>query len=215
MDHYRIAIHGFGMLPPLLALHLLVADADANVLLLCGDAQVGGDQVEPVIAGKLQPAARDLAEMCCVSRWEGYYIARDNAVERFDEPVWLLDPVQVWLELAEHSARCTAISGCGQPGASGAQLTWAGGGTALADRFVDLSVLTATRAECEILGIDQVRRLSLPILADYDTAAPGWEANQLLPLGDDRVLVRKLPLRTGLVAANSTFESLLNALVAD
>lgn len=214
MDHYPIAIHGFGMLPPLLALHLLATEPDARVLLLCGDAQVGGDQVEPVIAGKLQPAARDLAEMCCVSRWEGYYIARDNAIERFDDPVWLLDPVQVWLELAQHSERCTAIAGCDLPQVSGPQLTWAGS-TALADRFVDLSVLTAARAECEILGIDAVRQLGLPILADYDTAAPGWEANQLLPLGDERVLVRKLPLRTGLVAANSTFESLLNALVAD
>ena len=214
MDHYPIAIHGFGMLPPLLALHLLATEPDARVLLLCGDAQVGGDQVEPVIAGKLQPAARDLAEMCCVSRWEGYYIARDNAIERFDDPVWLLDPVQVWLELARHSERCTAIAGCDLPQVSGPQLTWAGS-TALADRFVDLSVLTAARAECEILGIDAVRQLGLPILADYDTAAPGWEANQLLPLGDERVLVRKLPLRTGLVAANSTFESLLNALVAD
>ena len=214
MDHYRIAIHGFGMLPPLLALHLLAADADATVLLLCGDAQLGGDQVEPVIAGKLQPAALALAEMCCVSRWDGYYIARDNAIERFDEPVWLLDPVQVWLELAEHTDRCAAIAGCAQPDVRGEHLTWPGG-AALADRFVDLSVLTATWAECEILGIDAVRQLGLPILADYDTAVPGWEANQLLPLGDDRVLVRKLPLRTGLVAANSTFESLLNALVAD
>ena len=214
MDHYRIAIHGFGMLPPLLALHLLAAGPGANVLLLCGDAQVGGDQLEPVIAGKLHPAARALADMCRVSRWEGYYIARDNAIERFDEPVWLLDPVQVWLELAELSTRCTAIAGCDPPDASGAQLTWAGG-TALADRYIDLSALTAARAECEILGIDAVRHLDLPILADYGTVAPGWEANQLLPLGDERVLLRKLPLRTGLVAANSTFESLLNALVAD
>lgn len=214
MDHYPIAIHGFGMLPPLLALHLLATDTGAQVLLLCGDAEVGGDQVEPVIAGKLEPGARDLAEMCCVSRWEGYYIARDNAIERFDEPVWLLDPVQVWLELAQHSERCTAIAGCEQPEVCGERVTWPGG-AALADRYVDLSVLTAARAECEILGIDAVRQLGLPILADYDTAAPGWEANQLLPLGDERVLVRKLPLRAGLVAANSTFESLLNALVAD
>ncbi len=214
MDHYPIAIHGFGMLPPLLALHLLASEPDARVLLLCGDAQVGGDQVEPVIADRLQPGARDLADMCCVRSWEGYYIARDNAIERFDEPVWLLDPVQVWLELAQLSDRCTAIAGCDQPAVSGERLTWAGG-TALADRYVDLSALTTARAECEILGIDAVRQLSLPILADYDTAAPGWEANQLLPLGDERVLVRKLPLRAGLVAANSTFESLLNALVAD
>jgi hypothetical protein len=203
-DHHDIAIHGWGMLPALLALDLLAREPESRVLLLCGDSAVGGDQVEPVVADKLAPAARDLAERCTVIRWEGYHVIQDGHITRRDEAVWLLDPVQVWLELDAHADRCSARTGCASIGDA-----------ASPSRQIDLAPLTLPQAESEIRGNDLVRELGLPILADYDSVPPGWHAHQMLPLGDDRVMVRKLPLRTSLVTAASTFESLLNALVGE
>lgn len=203
-DQHDIAIHGWGMLPALLALDRLAREPESRVLLLCGDSAVGGDQVEPVVADRLAPAARDLAERCSVIRWDGYFVIDDGDVERRDEAVWLLDPVQVWLEIDAYADRCTARTGCASMGAANP-----------ASRQIDLAPLTLPQAECEIRGDDLVRELGLPILADYDSVPPGWHALQMLPLGDERVMVRKLPLRTSLVTAAVTFESLLNALVGE
>lgn len=203
-DCHDIAIHGWGMLPALLALDLLAKEPGSRVLLLCGDSAVGGDQLEPVVASQLCPAARELATSCVVARWEGYYIVRDGDIVRHDDAVWLLDPVQLWLEIADQDARCTARTGCS--GFAPADH---------ADRLIDLSPFTLPQAESEIRGNDLVRQLGLPILADYDSVPPGWHAHQILPLGDERVMVRRLPLQQSLLAATTSFESLLNALVSE
>lgn len=213
MGPFDIAIHGSGLLPGLLAVHLLDQEPGATMLLLCADGTVGGDQVEPVVVGQLSAAARSLAGPFAVAHWPGYYEARGGVVQRIDEEVWLLDPVQVWLELIEREDRCTAQTNCPAAEQAGSALSW-NGETAQVERFIDLSPLTAQRYESEIMGIEAVRQLDLPILADYDTADDGWEATQLLPLGDERVLMRKLPRRESLIAVGSTFESLLSALVA-
>lgn len=203
-EGHDIVIHGWGMLPALLALHLLAKEPRSRVLLLCGDSAVGGDQVEPVVADRLGPVARELVTSCCIARWEGYYIVRDGAVALHEETVWLLDPVQLWLDIAEQDLRCTARTGCSTVGAGDK-----------AKRTIDLGSLTLPQAESEIRGNALVRQLGLPILADFDSVPPGWHAHQMLPLGDERVLVRRLPLRTSVVTATTTFESLLNALVGE
>lgn len=203
-DHHDIAIHGWGMLPAMLALHLLTKEPATRVLLLCGDSAVGGDQVEPVVADRLCAAARQLATSCCVACWEGYYIIRDGTVALHEETVWLLDPVQLWLDIAEQDGRCTARTGCSTIGAGDE-----------AGRYIDLSALTLPQAESEIRGNDLVHQLGRPILADFDSVPPGWHAHQMLPLGDERIMVRRLPLRTSLVAATTSFESMINALVGE
>ena len=65
------------------------------------------------------------------------------------------------------------------------------------------------------LGIDAARGLTLPVLADYDVACEQWSAQQYLPLGDERLVVRKLPRAEHLIGQQSTFETLLNALTSD
>lgn len=214
MAPFDIAIHGRGLLPGLLAVHLLAGPGQLRVLLLAADRTVCGEQLEPVLPGKLDPLARAMVEPFCVKRWPGYFIAQGGAIDQVDEEVWLLDPVQVWLDLGEYDAACEMHADCSEVRAVGGTVEW-NAGTAQAERFVDLSPLTGPAPEAEIIGMEAVRRLTLPILADYDTAAEGWEANQLLPLGDERVMARKLPLRDHLIAAHSTLETILNALLAD
>lgn len=203
-EGHDIVIHGWGMLPALLALHLLAKEPGSRVLLLCGDTTVGGDQVEPVVVDRLCTVARDLVTSCCVASWDGYYTVRDGTVALHEEAVWLLDPVQLSFDIAEQDARCTARTGCSIMDADDA-----------AARTIDLAPLTLPQAESEIRGDDLVRQLGLPILADFDSVPAGWHVHQMLPLGDERVLVRRLPLRTSLVTATTSFESLLNALVGE
>lgn len=214
MLRFDTAIHGRGLLPGLLALHLLDRQPGLAVLLLCGDDTICGEQLEPVVVDRLGDAARLLVEPFCVARWPGYFIARDGKIDRHESEVWLLDPLQVWLELEGRAATCQAVARCGEVKQADGKVHWAGGETQVS-QLIDLSALTASPSESEIIGIEAGRQLGLPILADYDTASDGWEANQLLPLGDERVVVRKLPRRQGLLAAHSGFESLLNALVGE
>lgn len=214
MPRFDIAIHGRGLLPPLLALHMLNARPDLTVLLLCADQTVGGEQLEPVIVDRLGEAARTLVEPFVVTEWPGYFIARYGKIDRFDEVVWLLDPVQVSLELEDRDRSCWTIPACGTVNEQSGRISW-NGVDAETDQLIDLSGLTWQQYESEILGIEAVRQLGLPILADYDTATEGWEANQLLPLGDERVLVRKLPRRGDLFTTHTGFEGLLNALISD
>ena len=62
--------------------------------------------------------------------------------------------------------------------------------------------------------MDVARWLKLPVLADFDAACQQWSARQYLPLGDERLVIRKLPRAEHLIGQQSTFEMLLNGLTA-
>ena len=47
-----------------------------------------------------------------------------------------------------------------------------------------------------------------------DAACEQWSARQYLPLGDERLVVRKIPHAQHLIGQQSTFETLLNGLTA-
>ena len=84
----------------------------------------------------------------------------------------------------------------------------------MVQRLVDLSPLLGPQGESEIVGMTMIRHLDLPVLADYDAAGSWWEACQYVPLGDERLVIRRLPRRDGLVATQTNFESFLNSLTA-
>jgi hypothetical protein len=67
----------------------------------------------------------------------------------------------------------------------------------------------------DILGLDTARNLSLPVLADFDTGQEPWNAFQHIPLGDERVYVRKRRFRGNAYAELiSGFGKLLSDLIA-
>ena len=49
MHRCELAIHGHGLLPGLLAVHLLGRDPGLSVLLLSADKAIGGEVLEPVL----------------------------------------------------------------------------------------------------------------------------------------------------------------------
>ena len=208
-----LAIHGHGLLPGLLAVHLLQVRLEQPILLLSADRALGGEHLEPVVASRLSAVARALVEPFVVSSWPAYYLIEGGATELTEDEVLLLDPLQVWLELQERLGPAALIAPCGAIRLDGNRLDW-DGGSAEIDRLIDLDPLIAVPGESEIVGVDAARRLTLPVLADYDAGEGDWLAHQYLPLGDERLVVRKLPRAAHLIGAQSSFETILNGLTA-
>lgn len=190
MGRYDLAIHGFGLLPGLLAVHLLGRDPGQSLLLLSGDATIGGNALEPVPVSSLSAPARELVEPFAVARWPGYFVTRDGRTEQRSDEVLLLDPVQVWLELCGLLAPEDMVPNGGAVSYATPRLDWTGG-WAEAAQLVDLAAITSRTEASEILGLEAARSLPLPVLADFDTGTEPWDAFQHLPLGDERVYVRK------------------------
>ncbi len=214
MDRCELAIHGHGLLPGLLAVYLLGRDPGLSVLLLSADRTIGGEVPEPVIASSLSPAALDLIEPFLVMRWSGYYVRQAGSAQRHEDPVLLLDPVQLWIELQSLlSPDCLALSH-GALEQEGEHLGWAGDSCSVA-RLIDMEPMTRREQSCEIVGLDAARALPLPVLADFDTGDEHWNVFQHLPLGDDRVLVRKCQIaHDPLTALTTGFGRMLSDLIA-
>ena len=208
-----LAIHGHGLLPGLLAIHLLNQAPQQPLLLLSADQTLGGAHLEPVVASRLTPAAKALTEPFVVSSWPAYYLIRAGTTDLQEDEVLLLDPTQVWLELHGRLDPSVLIAPCGALRFADGVLSWDGGCAPIA-RLIDLDPLLGRTSESEIVGIDAARRLNLPVLADYDAACEQWSARQYLPLGDERLVIRKIPHAQHLIAQQSTFETLLNGLTA-
>lgn len=213
MRSHQLAIHGHGMLPALLALHLLSRMPQTDLLLLTSDKVIGGDQLEPVIAARLSAASLDLIEPFVVVRWADYLIKRDGQSDRHSEEVLLLDPVQVWLELQGLLDPAALITDCGVLAELNGAVSWQCGNAQIG-QLIDLAPLLSPPGQSEIVGLEAMRWLGHPVLADYDAADAQWSACQYLPLGDERAVIRKLPHQTDLLSAHSTFETLLNGLTA-
>ena len=178
------------MAPGLLALYLLDHKPELDLLLLLGDVAACGEALEPVVETALSDSLRALIAPFVVASWPGYVVSRDGEAVQHDSPVLLLDPVQLWLELQDRVPGDAIRTACNGIVRQGNRLSWSGGAAEAAD-FLNLAGLTKTDEQCEILGIEQVRKLTLPVLADLDSERPEGEGMQLLPLGDERVFMRR------------------------
>lgn len=214
MHRCELAIHGHGLLPGLLAVHLLGRDPGISVLLLSADKTIGGNVPEPVVAASLSPAALDLVAPFVVMRWPGYFIRQAGGARHHEDEVLLLDPVQLWLELQGLlPPECLALSH-GALELDGERLEWPGDSCSVA-RLVDLEPMTRRDQASEIVGLDAARALPLPVLADFDTGDDRWNVFQHLPLGDERVLVRKCRIgHDPETALTSGFGRMLSELIA-
>ena len=156
----------------------------------------------------------EVIEPFVVSSWPAYYLIRAGTAALQENEVLLLDPMQVWVDLQGRLDRSALVTGCGVVTLAGNMISW-DHGTAEIVRLIDLDPLLGPGGESEIVGIDAARVLILPVLADYDATCEHWSAQQYLPLGDERLVVRKLPRAEHLIGQQSTFETLLNALTSD
>lgn len=214
MRHFDLAIHGHGILPGLLALHLLGRTPGQSLLLLSADATVCGEVLEPVLVSSLSPVALRLVEGFAVSRWPGYFIIRDGEPRHHAHEVLLLDPVQLWLELGNLLDDEDMVLSGGNLARHGRTLDLPSGPVE-AVILVDLASMTRREESAEILGLEIARSLPLPVLADFDTGNEPWDAFQHIPLGDERVYVRKRRCDGDIEAELTTgFGRLLSDLIA-
>lgn len=211
---YELALHGHGLIPGLLCLDLLRVGTPESILLLVADAAVGGDALEPVTVSSLSKPALDLVADFAVAHWPGYFVIRNGQTHEHADPVLLLDPVQLRLELGARLGERDQAVGVTGLVHSGSALAWPSGSAEAAD-LVDLCALTRSEHHAEIVGDDMARSLPLPVLADFDTGDEPWDAFQHVPLGDERVYVRKRRCRGNAeFELTSGFGKLLSDLVA-
>lgn len=211
---FDLAIHGSGLLPGLIALHLLSQHPEQAVLLLCDDRNVCGEMLEPVVRSSLSNQALQLVEPFAVSRWPAYLVSDGGDPDRHDDEVLLLDPIQLFLELSALLPPDHIVALQGPLECKGQNLSWPGG-SAEALELVDLTSMTRRDQAADILGLDAARSLPLPVLADFDTGHEPWTAFQHIPLGDERVFVRKRRFRGNAYAELiGGFGKLLSDLIA-
>lgn len=190
MRRVDLAIHGYGILPGLLAIKLLDRKPGQSLLLLSGDKTVCGESLEAVVAASLSDAAMTLVAPFVVQHWPGYFVTIGGDTSSRDGDVLLLDPVQVWLELQSLIDPANLIPEVSKLTQTGNALVWSNG-TSEAIQLLDLASVTQREQNEEIIGLEIARSLPWPVLVDLDTGNEPWDAFQHIPLGDDRVYVRK------------------------
>lgn len=190
MGRFDLAIRGSGILPGLLGVYLMQRDASQSLLLLSSDAEIAGTRLEPLIASSLSPAAHRLVDPFVVATWPGYLVTGNGPAHEVLDPVVLIDPVQLWLELQALIVPEALVTGVMKIEYKSGCLHWQNN-SAMVDHLVDLDPITRHEEVDEIIGLEAARALPLPVLVDLETGAEPWDAFQHIPLGDERVYVRK------------------------
>ena len=124
----------------MLAIHLLNRDPQQPILLLSGDQVLGGTHLEPVVASRLNPAAKELTQPFVVSSWPACYLICCGTPALQEDEVVLLDPLQVGLELQGRMDPSMLVAFCGTVTLADSVLSWDHGSSEI-DRLIDLDPL--------------------------------------------------------------------------
>lgn len=175
---YDLAIGDHGMAPLLLARVLAKVSPALRLAVFTRDAEPGGDGLELVLPDRLSPVVRALMVPIAVRKWDRYVVRRGGMAMTHDEPVWLLDPLQLQLELEllDHPPAFFA-------GRDLAERR----GPPPAQEVIILPAGPTSLHSTRIIGAAGLEGLSEPVLADFDVVAGEAMFLQYIPLGDERV----------------------------
>ena len=185
-----VAVAGHGLVPGLVALALTARAPKLRVAVLTVDAEIGGNQLDLVLPDLLSPAFAALLEPLVVRQWSDCLLNLPGGSERIDQPVCLLDPVQLWLQLTERLDPAALIPRCAGFGHDDGVLLWEGGQFPCAS-VIDLRHLKAPARVSEIVGAAALDTLGRPVLADLAAAGGLYDYLQYIPLGDGRVVINR------------------------
>lgn len=191
---FDLLISGSGLAPLLVAASMLDARGDLALMIACHDEAPGGSSLEPILPRSLPARFARLVEPLVVRAWDKYYVRRPDETHRHDEPVWLIDPVQAWLEL-EARERPPKLVCIAQNGAGTADTGGVADFAAMARTVIDLPPDPLEAGRSRIVGAAFLLALDAPILADFTLGAGAEEFQQHVPLGDERVAIRTVRCR--------------------
>ncbi|WP_067732989.1 hypothetical protein [Novosphingobium naphthalenivorans] len=196
MKTYEFAILGFGVFPCIVALALRAIDPDLRILLLTGDSEVGGGGLDLMLPERLNAAARAVLEPMIVREWPAYYAQGSGEAVLTHEPVVLVDPVQVSLEVEAQFPGDAIVTSCGTVSKLGRFATFRGG-QAEVSQLIDLTRWMGVPAETKIVGADGLWALDLPVIAEAESPGEESGAYFAIPLGDERMAIRRWKVSEG------------------
>lgn len=187
-----LAIAGWGFLPAILALQLRALQPDLRILLLSGDQELPGLGLELVMPARLPGIVAEVIEPCVVAQWRSLLVSRGGRTVAVEEPVALLDALQLRLELMAQFAPEDLITEREELDWYGGILTWLDGRARLGD-FIDLRALTSAAGATDIIEADALSALELPALSDFTDEDDAWLCLRHVPIGEGRVAVSRVP----------------------
>ncbi len=188
-----VVVAGRGVVPGLVALALTAREPSLRVALVTPDPETGGSDLDLVLPRRLTASFRALLDPLIVAEWPRALINLAESSAVLEEPIALVDPVQLWLQLAERIDPDFMFTACKAVEQRDQGLHWQGGALACA-KVIDLSQRLSPARQTELMGADEVAALDCPVLADLAAAGEHYDHLQYIPLGDARVAINRFQL---------------------
>ena len=191
-----VVVAGQGIAPGLVALALSAREPSLRLALLTADAEIGGADLDLVLPQRLPPRFGDLLAPLIVAEWERCLVNTLQGSVVLEEPVQLIDPVQLWLQLAERIDPAAMVTRCTEFEHNDGTLRWAGGELGCA-KLIDLSGRRIPARQAEFVSAGDLAALDCPVLADLAAAGEHYDHLQYVPLGDARVVINRFAASLG------------------
>ncbi len=189
---HDVAIVGGGLLGCLLALAFARRRPDIRLVVFEQCERFGGDMLEPVVLDEAPDSCRSLIDGAIVKIWPACYVILPDSCQSFDDPVALVDPRQLHLEMIE-SVAGDCLASCVVEAIDGPRIVTDRGafraqhvidtrGKARFDRFQ-----FERRTQYRDFGLDH--GLEAPVLADFSQSHGDWAFLQMFPIDHQRIIV--------------------------
>ena len=191
MHSYDLAIVGDGLAPCLVSLAILARRPGARLAQVSTDREIGGNRLELMLPDRLSPIMAGLLAPAVTLEWPVCLLRAKEETSIVEERVWLIDPVQIWLELSGRIHGEALHAGCEELDVDDRTVTWRGGAIE-ADEVIDLHGLGRRERQSEIVQAAVFAELPYPVLADFDGGGERWFYLQYAPLGSSSALINRV-----------------------
>src|SRR3569623_254733 len=171
-------------------LSLLTRDPRLRPIIITSDRSVGGDCQELLLLRRLPAAITSLCECASVRSWDRCLLVRDGEQQLVEEPIALLQPAQLWIELEERTSGAPAVTSSGKVIIEGNRLCWPGKRIEAAV-ICDVRDLEPPRRTSALIDAGVLGPLRYPVLADLDGARRADAYLQYVPLSTGLTLVKR------------------------
>lgn len=195
-EEFDIAVIGDGPAGALMALALAARSPGLRITLLTLDAEIGGRELDLVLPSRLARSCHALLEDLVVQSWPAFLVNFSGISAPVEEAAWLLDPVQLWLQLLDHGVAVDLKPDCTEIVRTETGLL-CDGRAIIAEAVLDLHHLRPPSRSSAIVGAAELGDLSRPVYADLAVGGAAYDCLQYIPLGDDRVVINSFHATTG------------------